>query len=415
MHNVYILFTKVGKTPFALLPLILILALPHSLSAQYRNQHIYLKTHGGLSSYLGDNNTSPFNRDVFNIDGKWPYSYGFEIGYERSTRWRFGLGAVLADYPIITRFTPDLQVDSHPTKRTSIQAVAQYALNSNRLHPFLMLGMHLTVGNVSIFEASKLADNQVPRVGKHYIWGPVFGVGLDYALSPGLSMIAQFSTNVTFVDDSADGRLPLGPPLPTNLRKKDRFAPFDLLSGLSLGLSARPVCFSECQHKDQSTLGNLTATNPGLLRFSRALNGGLTSFHYHFNPFKSPNLYLGISTGIGPKMIEAQFVYPDGLIEDDLIFFTDAFAGLSFHYFGSQRKTSPITLNAGLLAAIPRQVQFNAGFDYYIKEAFSIGLEGRYTFCPTRDQTFYKNEVVHIMSSSCEYRFGMGITTGFRL
>lgn len=384
-------------------------------TAQEIDRDFTIKVHGGLSSYLGDNNTRPFNRDVFSVDDKWPYSFGIELGYQWNNRWSFGLGTIFADYPIITRFSEGLSIDSHPTRRTSFQAVANYALNAEQLQPFLILGMHLTIGQVSIFEASKLKLNRQPEVHKHYIWGPVAGIGLDYYVTPGLSLIAQFVTNVTLVDDSADGRLPLGPPLPTNLRAKDRFAPFDLLSALSIGIIARPACFNKCKRGGRLRTNEQFKESRGLFRASRLLGNGLTFFSYYFNPWAGRPLFIGVATGMGPKSITARFVYPDGFEEHDVIRFTDAFAGLSLNYFGQRDGNQKVTMHAGFMAAMPRQAHLSAGFDYHIGDALSIGLEGRYALCPNREQVFYKNEVVHIMNSTCDYRAGIGFTTGVKL
>ena len=386
-----------------------------SSNAQSIDRELTIKMHGGLSSYLGDNNTTAFNRDVFSVSNKWPYSVGVELGYRVNNRWLLGLGTLFADYPIITRFSEDLPVESHPTRRTSFQAIANYALNAERLQPFLVIGMHVTIGQVSIFEASKLRQNRLPEVHKHYIWGPVVGAGLDYFVSPGLSLVAQLVTNVTLVDDSADGRLPLGPPLPTNLREKDRFAPFDLLSALSIGVIAHPACFNSCNREGRLKAGEQFEESRGIVRMSRSLETGLSTFSYYFSPWSAEHLYVGISSGVGPKLITAQFVYPEGLVEDDVISFTDAFAGLSINYFGTPGQHNTITFNAGIMAAMPRQAHLSAGFDYHIGESLMVGLEGRYTLCQNREQVFYKSEVVHIMNSTCDYRAGIGFTTGVKL
>ena len=352
------------------------------LHAQNLQESFYVKIHGGLSSYIGDNNTVAFNRDVFGVEGKWPYSYGLEMGYQQSARWRLGLSAVFADYPIITRFNDRIQVDSHPTKRTSFQAISNYVLSSGRLQPYFVMGMHLTFGDVSIFEERKLLANARPEVHKHFMWGPVLGLGIGYNVTPVLMVLTQLSTKITLLDDSADGRLPLGPPLPTNLRVKDRFAPFDLLSGLSVGLIARPGCASDCEKWQQSE--GFSRSKKGQLRVSRVLTGGLTALSYHFTPGKMKRLFLGIETGLGPKAIKARFVHPDGLVEHDEIYFNDAFAGVSLRYFGAASPGNKVTVQAGILAAIPRQIQLTAGFDYHLATSFSLGLEGRYALCPSR-------------------------------
>ncbi len=406
MHNL---------TTFLIFCVTLPITLPLSLYGQQPTRTVYLKVHGGVSSYLGDNNTTVFNGDVFEVKNKWPYSVGVEVGIQSNTRWQFGLGSVFADYPIITQFSDDLPVESHPTRRTSFQVVSHYALNARQLKPFLVFGMHLTLGQVSIFEASRLALHREPKVNKHYIWGPILGLGLDYFITPGFSVVTQFVTNVTFVDDAADGRLPLGPPLPTNLNVKDRFAPFDLLSGLSIGVAIRPGCFNGCDKHALLGRDDDFQEMSGKIRINKMLGNGLTTLSYFFSPWESNTLFAGITTGLGPRSITAQFIHPDEGIENDFIPFTDAFAGASLHYFGRRASNQRITPHAGILAAIPRQAQFSVGLDYHQNEYFSLGLEARYVLCPNREQTFYMNEIIHVMNSACEYRFGIGLTTGFTL
>ncbi len=225
----------------------------------------------------------------------------------------------------------------------------------------------------------------------------------------------QLVTNVTLVDDATDGRLPLGPPLSTNLNKKDQFAPFDLLSGLSIGVVLRPGCASECDREGRLSSNEEFQKSHGKIRLFRMPGNGLSTISYYFNPAEMKSLFVGITTGAGPKSITAQFIYSDDQVEHDVIMFTDAFAGINLHYFGVRHENQRITPHGGIMAAMPRQLQLSAGLDYHLNDSFSVGFEGRYTLCPNREQTFYKNEVIHIMDSACEYRMGLGITAGFTL
>ena len=381
--------------------------------AQPASKSFYMKVHGGISSYIGDNSVALLNRDAFSVENKWPYLYSIEVGYQWNARWRVGLGSMFADYPIITRFNQDIAFESHPTTRTTYQAVVNYVMGKGRLKPYAQVGMHLTFGDVSIYEASRVNDKP-PEVHKHFMWGPIFGLGVDYILTPTLSVMMLASANATFVDDSADGRLPLGPPLPTNLREKDRFAPFDLLGGLSIGLLMRPFCKSGCQ--GLRGLNKEPGPNKGrsMLRVVSLIGNAMTTVSYHYALTPTKRWYLGLETGLGPKSIFVTFLYTTGQEQSDNINFSDAFAGLSFRYVGTSMLNEKLTPHAGIVAAIPRQVHLAGGLDYHISSSLAVGVEGRFTVCPSRDQSFFMHSVQYHMKSACEYRTGAGLTTSYR-
>ena len=382
--------------------------------AQDDSRAFYVKVHGGVSSYLGDNNIALFNKDAFTVENKWPYLFTMEMGYQWNPRWRAGISSVFADYPIITQFNQDMAIESHPTTRTSYQVTVNHLMGSGKLRPFAQIGMHLTFGEVSIFEATRINNNAPPLVHDHFMWGPVFGLGFDYSFSQSIALMVLASANATFVDDSADGRLPLGPPLPTNLSEPDRFAPFDLLSGLSVGLVFKPFCKSGCQ--PLLGLKEERGRNKGrsMLRLTTLFGKGMTTVSYYYALTTEKRLYLGVETGMAPKSIFVRFLYNSGLEKSDNINFADAFAGLSLRYVGKSLLKEKVSPYVGVMGAIPRQAQFAGGMDYSVTKSLSLGVEGRFTLCPSRDQEFYMHEVQYFMKSACEYRIGAGLTSSYR-
>ncbi|MCH8960787.1 MAG: outer membrane beta-barrel protein [Bacteroidetes bacterium] len=390
-----------------------------SAQASRSGQALFLKARGGLSSYLGDNNTVPFNTDAFTVAGKRPYSVGFELGYQFNDRWSAGLGMQFADYPIITRFYNDLNVDDHPTTRRTFQLLLRYLFNRRRLAPYLHFGYHLTFGDVTIFEVSRLQNGEPLNIQSHYIHGPLLGLGLDYAVNPRLSLFVEATAHVTLMDDSVDGRLPLGPPQPTNLRETNRFGTFDLLNAYNLGLVYRPWCGSSCSGSDGTIGSDRTTKDPeragqSMIRFSKSLGDDLTTLSYHYAPRRFKAFFLGIEGGLVPRSIYVRYTYPDGQESLDKTHFTGSFLGLSARWFPLETRSSKIKPHLGFTAAIPAQAHLMAGIDYSLGTALRLGLEGRYAYCPTRRQEFHKG-ISYRMNRVCDYQYGVGFTMGYRV
>ena len=87
-----------------LLFVLLMAATPSWAQVSREGGGFFLKTRAGFSDYLGDNNVVPFNQDAFAVEGKWPYSFGFELGYQVNDRWSASLGAQFANYLVLERF-----------------------------------------------------------------------------------------------------------------------------------------------------------------------------------------------------------------------------------------------------------------------------------------------------------------------
>jgi hypothetical protein len=276
-----------SKYLFAVLTLALVTLWPLAapvLSQSLRRSHtFFLRAHGGLSSYIGDNNTLPFSTAAFGVNDKFPYSAGFDLGYQFDDRWAAGFGAQFADYPIITRFGSGRDISRDPTVRRTYEIKIRYMPGASRLSPYLNFGFHMTFGDVTIFEARKIQNGEPLNQQSHYVYGPVLGVGLDYAVNPVLSIIADITSHVTLMDDSVDGRLPLGPPQPANLKENNRFGTFDLLSAVQLGIVLRPFCGDSCRDsRPGRRKGGSGVRKRSSVRVSRLSDNGNTNVGYYY-------------------------------------------------------------------------------------------------------------------------------------
>ncbi len=399
-----------------LLTLLLSVATAAPAQAPRSGSALFLRARAGLSSYLGDNNTVPFNPEAFAVAGKRPYSLALEVGYQWNDRWSAGLGVQQADYPLVTRFYPGLNVEDHPTTRRTFHLLLRYQFNPRRLAPYVHFGYHLTFGDVNIFEVSRLQNDEPLNTQSHYMHGPLLGFGLDYAVTPRLSLFAEVTAHATLMDDSVDGRLPLGPPQPTNLRETNRFGTFDLLNAYSVGLVYRPWCRAGCAG---AAVAARKPKSPGgggrsMLRFSKMLDDGLATLSYHYAPRGLKAVFLGIEGGLVPRSIYVRYTYPDGQQSLDKAHFTGSFVGLSARWFPLQARAAAVNPHVGLLAALPAQAHLVAGIDYRLGTALTLGVEGRYTYCPTKRQVFHK-EISYRMNRVCNYEYGLGLALGYRL
>lgn len=404
---------------------IFLLSSPPALAQRPRPEHsLFLRAHGGLSGYLGDNNTLPFNPDAFTVEGKWPYSAGFELGYQFKDRWSASVGLLVANYPIITRFYPNLNVEDHPTRRRTFQLLLRHRLSNGRVAPYVHFGYHATFGEVTIFEESRLESGRPLNTQRHYIHGPLLGLGLDYAIHPRFSLFVETSAHVTLMDDSVDGRLPLGPPQPTNLDETNRFGTFDLLNAYSLGFVYRPLCGSACSGSAAPMNSNRTK-NPdersgrSMIRVSRTLHDALTTASFYYAPPGLDALFIGVEGGLGPRSIFVRYTYPDGQDILDTAHFTGAFVGLSTQWYPFAARSSNIHPHVGFTAAIPAQGHLVAGVDYSLGPSVTLGVEGRYAYCPTRRQVFRKGvieeNIGYRMNRVCDYEYDVGLTMGYRM
>lgn len=401
---------------------VLLIALPAYSQAPRNSYSFFVEAKAGLSSYLGDNNTVVFNRRAFDVENKIPYSAGGEIGYQFAPAWSLALGIQFADYPLITRFYDDLEIRNHPTKRRTHQLMLRYQPGRRVLSPYVHFGYHLTFGKVSIFDSLVLDADQEPYSRKHYIHGPVLGAGLEYTLNPGLSFFVESTSHVALMDDSVDGRLPLGPPQPSNHHETNRFGTFDLLSAVGVGVIVRPWCGERCRSEKTGKIRSERTGGTSMVRYSNSIQGSVKAASYHYSFPSRPSLFFGIEAGLGPRRIAVKYRFTDGQVSLDQIPFTGAFIGASAKWFlltGTSKKVQP---HVGAGAFTPFQIHSIAGVDFLFGPGLSVGIEGRYAFCPTRRQEFdmeldyqgVTEQINYQMTRACEYSGGFAVTMGYR-
>ncbi len=208
--------------------------LPSSLFAQAQRAEdaIYLRPRVGISFYLGDNEKSPFNFDGEMFDNDFPYSLGAELGYQFNPRYSLGLAFTAANYPGVTEFVDGLDVSEHPVSRTSIQLIARYLLSEGKLAPYLQAGFHATFGKTALFSQDVCLTTGPCAESSETSFGPLVGVGLDYAISENTSLFVEMGANLTAGDDKADGYDDNG------------FGPFDFLGATSFGLKLNLTRFT---------------------------------------------------------------------------------------------------------------------------------------------------------------------------
>ncbi len=205
------LFTNFFRTTVKLLALGLVLTiLPNAIAQDYAKHlrpegNLFVKPRVGLSSYLGDNEQSPFNFNGDAFDVATPWNLGLELGYQVSVPFSLSLAYVVGEYPVITQFPPrvdDLDgVKNDDAVRSSIQAFGRYAFAeaSTRTALYLNFGLSYSFGNVT--------QNQAPYTTEESgsAFGPLVGLGLDVALNPRTSFFTEFNGGVHFGDEGLDG------------------------------------------------------------------------------------------------------------------------------------------------------------------------------------------------------------------
>jgi PKD repeat protein len=176
-----------GATKITLVVLGLFIGLAGPVQAQLvrPSKTLYFRAGGGYANYIGDNNET-LTSGGWNVLG--------ELGYQFSHA--FGLGGVysFADYSDVIR--PEagsgLQRIGSNSTRSSIQALLRYTFGNEgaRLAPYLQAGGSVTIGG----------DHPLDEPG----WGPLFGLGLDYALSPNVSLFLELSSAGSTPDEATD-------------------------------------------------------------------------------------------------------------------------------------------------------------------------------------------------------------------
>jgi len=407
-----------GRKSLVLLFLALISPLiSANAQTQRTSRTAYITVQGGLSSYLGDNNTTPFNRAAFGVADKLPLSAGFGIGYQFNSRWSAGLAAQYADYPIIPRFDTQRDFSQDPTVRRTYEISFRYMPGTGRLTPYVNVGFHMSFGDVTIYEAKKIRTGTPLNQQSHYVYGPVIGVGLDYSVTPSLSVIADVTSHVTLMDDSVDGRLPLGPPQPANLKESNRFGTFDLLSAVQIGVVLRPFCGQTCSHSAVTRrIHRAGEKKRSSIRVSSLSDNGTANIGYYYAVRPSGRFLIGVETGLIPRSVYVRFTYPDGSQESDLTRFTGAYLGLSAIYYPIALFRGRIRPHVGTTIGVPVQSQFIGGVDFVVSPTISVGLEGRYMLCARRKSRFTPDDhIIKAMERQCEYTSDFGVSMSLGL
>lgn len=156
---------------------------------------LYIRPYIGVSSYLGDNEKSPFNFnfDAYKVDGKLPFSGGMEVGYQLSPRFSVGGAYQIADYPIIRQQGDLLEPqEDRNTIRHTFQMIFRYTPwgASWRVSPYMQAGANLTTGEV---------NNDGRWAG-----GPLVGLGADVSVSKRTSIMLGWNANFTIPDFEID-------------------------------------------------------------------------------------------------------------------------------------------------------------------------------------------------------------------
>ncbi len=168
------------------------------------DETVFIRPRVGLSSYLGDNEKTPFNFDGDLFDGGFPYSLGLEVGYQFNPRYSLGLGFQFGDYRGITEFVNGQDFTNDPNTRSTVQLLARYLLSEGKVAPYLHAGAQVSFGKTLVWNPA--TPNGPFREENNTSFGPLFGAGLDVMLSQQVSFFVETTANVTFPDDAADGR-----------------------------------------------------------------------------------------------------------------------------------------------------------------------------------------------------------------
>lgn len=191
----------------------------------------FIKPRVGISSYLGDNEKSPFNfnLDQYAIDGKLPYNVALELGYQFSVPFSVSLAYQLGNYPIITQFGEEegaeLGIDDDPTIRHTVALFGRYTFASatSKVAPYINFGAAASFGDAVQFDATQPNNRGAEESGSAF--GPLLGLGLDFALNDRTSFFLEANSAIHVTDDLAlDGF------------DQNGFGSTDVLTGIGLGL-----------------------------------------------------------------------------------------------------------------------------------------------------------------------------------
>lgn len=175
------------------------------------SESIYVLLRGGITGYSGDldNNSDenageaePQPLDVFDDPG---FSIGGEIGYLFNDNLSLGLGLLYTDVPPINgSFNGGQTNNVEGGEVYQLQALFRYLPFANaRLSPFVELGVAGIAGQGTEDERdSGSADDDV------FGFGPVVGLGVDFALTPQFGLFLGAQSTFGFPDVAIDGSDP---------------------------------------------------------------------------------------------------------------------------------------------------------------------------------------------------------------
>jgi hypothetical protein len=168
----------------------------------------FIKPRVGVSSYLGDNEKSPtnFNFDMYKIDGKLPYNIAIEFGYQFSVPFSVSAAFQLGNYPIITQFGEEegseKGINDDPTTRNSVQVFGRYTVANARskVAPYINFGVAYSFGTTAQ-QVNLVRTGQEKKEGA---FGPLVGVGLDFALNDRTSFFLEAQSSISLNDTALD-------------------------------------------------------------------------------------------------------------------------------------------------------------------------------------------------------------------
>ncbi|MDZ4701516.1 MAG: PKD domain-containing protein [Rhodothermales bacterium] len=146
---------------------------------------LFFRPSAGYANYIGDNNAS-VTTGGWNVLG--------ELGYQFSPKFSLSGLYEYADYgdvirPVLTTNFPRVGAN---TTRSSIQAILRYKFGGEtaKFTPYIQAGGSVAIGG----------DHPLDEPG----WGPLFGLGVDYALSPRASLFLELNASGSTPDEATD-------------------------------------------------------------------------------------------------------------------------------------------------------------------------------------------------------------------
>jgi len=218
----------------------------------------YLMPKGGFTNYLGDRDLTPFDFEDWRAN-IIPYTAGLEAGYQLTQSFSLSSAYVVGEYPSIQFNDHGIQRggfnfgtsddgtvddfdtqdangnefaerydDNFYTRRHTAQLIFRYLFTNDwTVAPFIETGLHGSVGHTD-FDPNDNGNPGDDGEEEDIAFGPIGGLGLDWAVSDQFSVVLEAVGNLTVPDDAIDGvQSPMG--------SQDRFS-FDVISQVNLGL-----------------------------------------------------------------------------------------------------------------------------------------------------------------------------------